>query len=563
LNKQKTQAHLYPWLKNYPEAVNWHAEIPAKPLYALIDEATEKYPNAMCIDFLDKKYSYHDTNKMINHFAKYLQDNGAKKGTRIGLLLPNTPYFIFAYFAILKIGGIVVNFNPLYAKRELVHQQEDSNTEILITLDLKIMMEKAEPLLYETDLKKVVICSMQDILPFWKKILFSIFGFHKKAKIPDNENFLFFNDCLKNAGDFTPTQINPDEDIAVLQYTGGTTGIPKGAMLTHANLIANTEQTALWFHKIRDGEDKMLGVIPLFHVFAMTAVMNLSIRFGMEIYLLPRFELNQVLKTLTKARINFFPAVPTIYTAILNEKSLKSYDLSSIKMCISGGAPLPMDVKTEFEALTGCSLVEGYGLSETSPVATINPLSGTPRSGSIGLPIPQTIIEIIDKNDRTTILPIGEKGEICISGPQVMAGYWRNPSETKMALKNGRFHTGDIGYMDEDGYIYIIDRIKDMILAGGYNIYPRNVEEAIYLHPSVKECIVAGVPDKYRGQTVKAYIVIKEDHYLEKGQLMSFLKDKLSPIETPKIIEFRDELPKTMIGKLSRKDVLAEEANAE
>lgn len=528
-----------------------------------MDEASQKYPNAPCIDFLGRKYTYKDTHKIINHFAKYLQDNGATKGTRIGLFLPNTPYFIFAYYAILKIGGIVVNFNPLYAKRELVHQLEDSGTEILITLDLKIMMEKAEPLLYETSLKKVIICTMQDILPFWKKLLFATVGFLKKAKIPTNKNFLLFSNCFQNEGDFTPAEINPREDIAVLQYTGGTTGIPKGAMLSHANLVANTEQAALWFHKIKSGQDKMLGVIPLFHVFAMTAVMNLSIRLGMEIYLLPRFELKQVLKTLAKAHINFFPAVPTIYTAILNEKSLKDYDLSSIKMCISGGAPLPMDVKTEFEALTGCSLVEGYGLSETSPVATINPLSGTPRSGSIGLPVPQTIVEIIDRNDNVTPLPIGQKGEICISGPQVMLGYWRNPQETKMILKKDRFHTGDIGYMDEDGYIYIIDRIKDLILAGGYNVYPRNVEEAIYLHPSIKECIVAGVPDKYRGQTVKAYIVLKEDHYLTKEKLLDFLKDKLSPIEIPKIVEFRDELPKTMIGKLSRKDVLAEEAKTE
>ena len=363
-----------------------------------------------------------------------------------------------------------------------------------------------------------------------------------------------------NLGHPTPVAISPYDDVAVLQYTGGTTGVPKGAMLTHANITANTNQCALWFIGGKPGE-KMLGVIPFFHVFAMTAVLNLSVRMGFEIIVpVPRFELEKTLKAIHKKKPNYFPAVPAIYNAINNFPKLAQYDLTSLRFCMSGGAPLPVEVKKTFEKNTGCVVVEGYGLTESTPVACVNPVVGENKPGSIGLPLPGTIIEIINPDDKVTPMKPGERGELCIRGPQVMKGYWNMQAATDDILRNGRLHTGDIAMMDDDGYFFIVDRIKDMILVNGYNVYPRNIEEAIYLHPCVEECIVAGLPDQQRGETVKAWIKPKLGQTITVEGMKDFLKDKISPIEMPRQIEIRDKpLPKTMIGKLSRKDILAEE----
>jgi long-chain acyl-CoA synthetase len=384
------------------------------------------------------------------------------------------------------------------------------------------------------------------------------------AAVPSDEAHVNFASLIANDGAYVPADIKPAEDIAVLQYTGGTTGVPKGAMLTHANLIANVTQSRMVFPGAEVGHERMLGVLPFFHVFAMTAVMNFAILLGGRIIMLPRFDLGQVVKTIDKKRPTLFPAVPTIYTAINHYKSLGDYDLHSIKYCISGGAPLPVEVKRDFERLTGCVVVEGYGLSETSPVTHCNPVEGENKTGSIGLPVPGTYVEIVSLEDHTTTLPQGERGEVCIRGPQVMKGYWRQPEETAEAMEatpdGWRLHTGDVGYLDEDGYTFIVDRIKDMIAAGGFKVYPRTVEEAIYLHPAVEECVVAGVPDAYRGQTVKAWIRLRAGKSLTVEALKAFLKDKLSPIEMPKLIEFRDSLPKTPIGKLSRKLMLEEDS---
>jgi long-chain acyl-CoA synthetase len=376
-----------------------------------------------------------------------------------------------------------------------------------------------------------------------------------------------FHQLTDNDGVPEPVVIDPAQDIAVLQYTGGTTGVPKGAMLTHANLTVNAEQSCLWFPQFRLGEEKMLAVLPFFHVFALTAVLNVAIRIGAEIIMLPRFDLAQTIKLIDSKKPTLFPAVPTIYTAINQYKALDRYDLSSIRYCISGGAALPVEVKHDFERLTGCVLVEGYGLSETSPVACANPSVGENKAGSIGLPLPGTVIEIISLDDHVTVLPVGERGEVCIRGPQLMAGYWNNAEETRLVMRatpqGVRLHTGDVGHLDTDGYTFITDRIKDMIMCGGFKVYPRMVEESMYQHPAVEECVVAGVPDQYRGQTVKAFIKLRAGQSLSKDELTLFLKDKISPIEMPKQVEFRDKpLPKTLIGKLSRK-LLLEEAAAE
>jgi len=554
-----------PWAKKYPPSVDWEAKLPARPLYDILDDAVRNYPHNVFIDFLGKTYTYHDIDGIVARAAKGLQDLGLKKGDRVGLFLPNTPYYVVMYFAVLKIGGIVVNFNPLYADREVEHQINDSGVTIMATIDVPSVYDKLVKMLDKTCLKKIIVGRMADILP---PILSLLYPFVKRkdiSKIPQDDNHVSFTQLIGNDGTFRAVNIDPHHDLAVLQYTGGTTGVPKGAMLTHANLIANVTQSQLLFPRVEWGRERMLGVLPFFHVFAMTAIMNFTILIGGRIIMLPRFDLIQVIKVIHKKRPTLFPAVPTIYTAINQYPSLRKYNLRSIKYCISGGAPLPVEVKRTFENLTGCTLVEGYGLSETSPVTHCNPLEGENKTGSIGLPVPGTYVEIVSLDDRKTDLPQGESGEICIRGPQVMAGYWHQPAETANVMEETpagpRLHTGDVGYLDKDGYTFIVDRIKDMIAAGGFKVYPRHVEEALYLHPAIEECIVAGVPDEYRGQTVKAFIKLRVGQTLTKDDVKTFLKDKLSPMEMPKLIEFRDSLPKTLIGKFSRKMVLEEEAN--
>lgn len=561
---QTNDATAHIWEKSYPPGVVWNAPIPQRSMVELIDTAVAKFgPNA-CIDFLDKKFTYAQVGDLVNRVAKGLQEMGVTKGRKVGLFLPNTPYAVIFYYGILKAGGTVVNYNPLYAEREIEHMIEDSETDFMVTLDLKVTFDKLAKMIGRTRLKTIIACPMSGILPFPKNILFPLV---KRKEVADTSvvaaHVKSFKAVIANDGRPAPVSVDPAEDVAVLQYTGGTTGVPKGAMLTHGNLYANTTQAALWFPEAEEGKERMLGVLPLFHVFAMTGVMNWPLLKGAEIVLLPRFELDQVMQTIHKKKPTLFPAVPTIYTAINNHKERDKYDLSSIKFCISGGAPLPVEVKAEFEKVTGCKLVEGYGLSESSPVATTNPVNGISKAGSIGLPLPGTLIEIMSLDDRTKPVARGERGEICIRGPQVMKGYWNKPEATADAIVDGRLHTGDVGYMDEDGFTFIVDRIKDMILAGGYNVYPRNVEEALYQHPGVAECIVLGVPDPYRGQTVKAYIKVRDGYEVTVEELKQFLQDKLSPIEMPKLYEFRDELPKTMIGKLSRKALLDEMAAKE
>jgi long-chain acyl-CoA synthetase len=554
----------YPWISHYPSGLNWHATLPQYPLWEILDRAAAKYPKRVCIDFMDKLTTYEEVARLVDSAVAGLQKMGVKKGTRVGLLLPNTPYFIIFYFAILKAGGVVVNLNPLYAEKELERLIQDSGMTFAVTLDLKIVYDKMAKMLERTSLEKLIICSLCSALPPLKGMAFKLFKRADLAFIPRNDKHIPYESVIHNHGEAKVVEIHPEEDLAVLQYTGGTTGTPKGAMLTHANLVANTLQSRMWFQAAREGEEIVLGVLPFFHVFAMTVAMNLSIYLGATIVMVPRFELKQVVELIHIKRPTLFPAVPTIYAAIANFRGLTDYDISSVRYCISGGAGLPVEVKKSFEAVTGCVVAEGFGLTESSPVVSCNPLDGINKAGSIGLPLPRTIIEIVDMDDHKTVLPIGQRGEVCIRGPQVMKGYWNNAAETAETLRKTpegdvRLHTGDAGIIDEEGYVYIVDRIKDMFLCGGYNVYPRIVEEAIMQHPDVLECIVAGLPDPYRGQTVKAYLVMKEGKTITRDALALFLADKLSPMEIPKLLEIRDSLPKTMIGKLSRKALLDEE----
>ena len=557
------QSHL--WLKKYPFGVDWNMEIEAKPVFSMLQETAEKFPSYPAFDFLGKTYNWQEIYDLSRHMARGLQKKGVEKGHQVGLFLPNCPYFIVSYFAILMTGATVVNLNPLYAEDELAHLIEDSEIDLIVTVDIAMLYDKMDKMLHSTRLKSLVLCSFTDVLPFPKNILFPLFKRSEMARIRSEKRIIRFTDLIDNDANVVIPTIDPINDVAILQYTGGTTGVPKGAMLTHQNIHANAVQAQAWFHQIKIGQEKMLGVLPLFHVFAMTAVMNFSVINALEIVAMPRFDLKEASKVIQKKKPSVFPAVPAIYSAINNSPVRERYDLSSIRYCLSGGAPLPMQVKEKFEKTFNCVVVEGYGLTETSPVVCGNMIEGLYKEDSIGMPFPRTIIEIIDPEDKITPMPIGKRGELCIRGPQVMKGYWNNPEATADALRETedgdvRLHTGDIAIMDEDGYFFIVDRLKDMIITNGYNVYPRNVEVAIYKHPSVEECIVAGLPDERRGEIVKAWIKLKDGRELSVEDLKEFLKEKISPMETPKRIEFRDEpLPKTMIGKLSKKDILAEE----
>ena len=530
-----------------------------RPMADYLDETVRVFADRPALDFMGKVWTYRQLGDLVDRAAEGFRKLGVKRGVQVGLCLPNTPYFTICYFAVLKAGGTVVNYNPLYVEREIAFQTRDSRTRIMVTLDLKVIYDKVEAVRASGGLETLVVCRMADILPQPKKLLFTLFKAKERASVPRDAAHLPFAELVSGPRITGAPKVDPMTDVAVLQYTGGTTGVPKGAMLSHANLSANMEQMRLFFSAARPGEEVMLCVLPFFHVFAMTAAQNLSVLIGAEMALMPRFELKMLLELIKRKSVTLFPGVPTIYTAINHAPQTKNYDLTSIRMCISGGAPLPVEVKENFEALTGCTLVEGYGLTEASPVVTCNPLEGKPRAGSIGKPVAWTECEFRSLEDPYEVMAEGEKGELCVRGPQVMLGYWERPDDTNRTIENGFLHTGDVGYRDADGYIHLVDRIKDLIICSGYNVYPRVIEEAIYQHEAVEEVIVIAIADSYRGQAPKAFVKLKEGSEVTADELKAFLKGHLSAIELPREIEFRDELPKTLVGKLSKKELVEEE----
>jgi long-chain acyl-CoA synthetase len=556
------QPGTYQWLTRYPKGVDWHQKITPAPLYQLLDDAVAKFASRPCTNFLGKVLTYREIAAMVDCAAAGLQKLGVKKGTKVGLFMPNCPTFIVYYFATLKAGGTVVNYNPLYTLEELTFQVKDSETELMVTLDLKLLFDKVEGLMKAGTLKRAIVASFPALLPGAKSVLYKLFKGKDLAhptKSPVAANFIADADVRKNDGKYQKQAIDPLNDVAVLQYTGGTTGTPKGAMLTHANVNTNCQQGAAWATNLVPGKERVLAALPFFHVFAMTAVMNFAVANGAEIVIMPRFVLDDAMKLIDKNKPTVMPGVPTMFIAMLNHPKLASFDLSSLKFCLSGGAPLPVDVKQKFEKLTGCKLVEGYGLSEASPSVTCNPLDGPVKEGSIGQPLPGTIVSLRDLADPTKEAPQGEKGEICIKGPQVMKGYWKKPEETANQFAGDYLRTGDVGIMDEEGFIFIVDRIKDLIICSGYNVYPRRIEEAIYEHPAVEEVTVIGINDGYRGEAPKAFIKLRAGAKATEDDIRRHLEPKISKIEMPAEIEFRDALPKTMIGKLSKKELKAEE----
>ncbi len=545
-----------PWLDHYPAGVDWHTAIPEAPLHQLMTDAAARFPGRPAYNFFGQRTTWQQAADGARRVAAGLQRLGFQPGDRIGLLLPNCPAYPTMFFGALMAGLVIVNFNPLYSPRELEHQARDAELAALVTLDLTVTYPKAAGLLAAGVVPGLIICSFAAMLPVVKRMLFRTLKKHELADIPDDGQHVWLS-ALLIPGTPTPVPCEPRTSLAVLQYTGGTSGLPKGAMLSHANLYANTMQGSLWFHRTRPGQEVVLAALPFFHVFAMTTVLLFAVANGAEIIMLPRFELKAAIKAIARYRPTFMPGVPTMFNAIASYTGQAR--MSSIRYCISGGAPLPAEVKARFETRTGCVVVEGYGLTETSPCAISNPPGALNKLG-IGLPLPQTEPSLRDPADPSRVMPDGERGELCLRGPQVMMGYWRRPAETAEAFTpDGFLRTGDVAMMDGDGYFSIVDRIKDLILAGGYNVYPRNVEDAIYQNPAVHECTVIGVPDPYRGETVKAFVVLHPGATLDSEGLRHFLRDYLSPIEMPKQVEFRTQLPKTLVGKLSKKELVAEE----
>ncbi len=550
-----------PWLQLYPKEIPTTLTYDDKPIHAFLKESAEKNPNKVSIQFLGRELTFKEVYESALKFAAYLKDLGIEKGDRVAISLPNCPQFVISFFGILLAGGIIVPTNPTYTDRELEYQMKDSGSKMIVTLD--ILFPRAAKIAPNTDIQHIIVAAISDYLPFPKNLVYPFM--QKKqygivVRVEHAGNHHLFKEIMKYE---LPNEITDstesENDIALLQYTGGTTGFPKGVMLTHRNLVANTKMCQVWLVKNKEGQERILGVIPFFHVYGMTTVLLLSILDISTMILLPKFDIETTLKAIHKQKPTLFPGAPTIYIGLINHPDIKKYNLSSINACLSGSAPLPIEVQERFEEITGGKLVEGYGLSETSPVTTANFIWSGPRvKGSIGVPFPDTDVAILSLDTGEPLEP-NEIGEIVIKGPQVMKGYWNQPEETEKTFKDGWLLTGDLGYMDEQGFFYIVDRKKDVIIAGGFNIYPREIEDVLYEHEAVQEVVVVGIPDPYRGETVKAYVVSKVGFKVTEEELNQFARNSLASYKVPHLYEFRDELPKTTIGKILRRVLIDEE----
>jgi len=550
-----------PWLKHYEEGVPHTLEYPQKILPVLLQEVAEKHGEKPAIFFFGRILTFDQLNCLIDRFAAILHHLGIGKGDRVAIVLPNLPQYPIVHYAIMRLGAVIVPVNPLYVERELKYQLNDSGAKAAIVLNLVYPRLKA--IRAETSLENIIVTSVKDYLPPLLKLLYR-FKERKKgtvARVKKEPGVHFFMELMKQKLPSAPEVKVSVNDVAMFLYTGGTTGVSKGTVLTHENLVANAFQTRSWVSDIRDGEEVILSALPFFHSYGMTTCMHLSLVCHSKALLVPRFDTRQVLKLVQKHRVTIFPGVPTMYIAINNYPDVHKYDLSSIRACISGGAALPVEVQRQFERLTGGRLVEGYGLSEASPVTHANPLYGLRKEGSIGVPFPSTEAKIVDL-ETCEDLPVGEIGELAVRGPQVMQKYWNRPEETQQTLRNGWLLTGDVARMDEDGYFYIVDRKKELIITSGFNVYPREIEEVLFQHPKVAEAAVIGVPDAHRGEVIKAYVVVKEGKTATTEEIISFCQGKLARFKIPKIVEFRPELPKSMIGKVLRRVLIEEEKEA-
>ena len=555
------------WHQHYDPEVSPSLEYPAIAVHDMLNDTTAKFPDNTALIFFDNKMTYRRLNALVDKFAAGLQQLGLEKGDRVAVYMANCPQSVIAYYAVMRAGGIVVPTNPLFVTREFEHQANDSGAKMAICLSMLYpRVKEARP---NTGLEHVIVTNVKEYFPGLVKLLFTLAKEKKgghRVDISGDPNTYWFQDILNGARD-KPTAVEiTSEDTAVLMYTGGTTGVPKGAQLSQHNVVANAVQTATWLTGAVEGKDVIMTALPLTHSYAMTVCMNQAIYRGYAQILIPNpRELDRLLGAVNKHKPSMLPGVPTLYMAINNYSEVSKYDLRSIKACISGAAGLPPEVQEEFQRITGGKLVEGYGLSEATPVTHCNPIGGGGRIGTIGVPFPDTDCKIVDADTETETLGPGEPGVLCISGPQVMKGYWGMPTETANVLRQDEtgqvwLHTGDVAEMSEDGYFRIVDRKKDMILAaGGYNVYPREIEDVLYEHPKVMEAAAIGVPIGGSDQRAKAFIVLRPDETATEEEIIEFCSERLAKYKVPKYVEFRDNLPKTMVGKILRRELMEQE----
>ena len=551
-----------PWFKHYESEVPKSIEYPEVPLYHFIENAAAKYPDQACAIFKGSEITYAEMDEIINRLAGALAAMGVKKGTPVGIFMPNSPQFVMAFYAILKAGGIVVATNPLYTAREIEHQMKDSGTEIMLVMsNFYSMIKEVQP---KTPIKKLIVTNIKEYLPGMLRFLFTLTKEKKDGhRVELGEGDYWLQDLLKEytAADRPQLEMKPQDD-ALYQYSGGTTGLSKAAIATHGNLVANTMQIKSWLPSAKEGGETVLMAIPMFHVYGMVAGMSFGIAAAASLVMVPNpRDMGDVLGSISKYRPTIYPGVPAMYNAINNHPDVKAgkVDVSSIKACISGSAPLMRETQATFEELTGGKLVEGYGLSEAPTATHCNPLYGMSKEGSIGIPFPDVDARIISLDDEVTALETGEIGELVLKGPQVMKGYLNMPTETTNAIRDGWLYTGDIAYMDEDGYFFIVDRKKELIKPSGYQVWPREVEEVIAENPAVLEVGVAGIPDAYRGETVKAWVVLKPGETLTADEVKAWCKEHMAAFKVPTHVEFRDELPKTTVGKVLRRELVRQD----
>ncbi len=548
-----------PWFRFWPEGVPRSIEYPETSLSDLLKKKAEKYPDKTAIVYFDKPMTYRELDVASDRFATALSDLGVKKGDKVALFLANIPQFVVAYYGILKIGAIETAISPLYKEREVEHQLSDSEAETIVILD--VLYPILQKVMDKTKLKRVIVASLKDYMPKTLAFLGSLMKKIPSYKVELGPNTFLFQDLLNKYPPNPPkVEIDPKEDLAALQYTGGTTGTAKGAMLTHMNLVSNAVACAAWLRGT-EGEETFLTVLPLFHIYGMTTGMNAPIYLAGKMVMLPQFNIVSTLKAIQKHKATVFCGAPTMYALLLAHRDLNRYDLKSVRFCISGSAPLPPDVQKRWMEMTGGVLVEGYGLTESSPVTHCNPLDRsmkTVKVGSIGLPWPDTDAKIMDMETGEKEMGLGETGELVVKGPQVMKGYWKIPEESAAVLRDGWLYTGDIGKMDEDGYFYITDRKKDLIKYKGYSVYPREIEDVLYEHPSVKLCAVVGKPDPVAGEIPEAFVVLKDGATATEEEIKKFVNEKVAPYKAIRELEFRKELPMTLVGKVLRR-VLQEE----
>ncbi len=548
------------WRTAYCHPIKWEQAFAPQSVPALFAETVARAGAAPFLDFLGRRYSYDQVAVAVKRVGCGMTALGIKPGDRIGLYLPNVPHYVAAYYGALGIGATVVNFSPLYTEDELAAQVADSGTKMLITLSASNLLPTAIKVMERGHIEHLVVGSVAGVLPKGKSMLYRLFKRGEVAELPQDPRVSRFSNLIANDGDCPTPPIAPD-DVALIQYTGGTTGTPKGAMLTHQNLSSVARQVDLLDH-LTNSEDRIVGVLPFFHIFANTCVLNRTLHHGGMIAMLPRFDAKATLKTISRVGATALPGVPTMYQALLDHPDTATTDFSSLRVCISGGAPLPETVKARFEAVTCAKVVEGYGLTETAGVVSCNPYEGLNKTGTIGQPTPGTHVTLLDRDDPSKPAPAGGAGEIAIKGPQVMKGYWGRPDEDALVFTSGWLRTGDVGEIDEDGYIRIVDRLKDMIAVGGFKVFPSVVEAQFYLHPAIKEALVIGIPDTYSGERPKAFVTLSADHSVSGDELRDWVNVRLGKHERVAAVEIRDALPKTLVGKLSRKELVAEERAA-